>query len=325
MAPRRRAPISTSTSSAASRPARSLSSRKPSTSTRATVSGRSWRWARATSSVRRSRKARWLGRPVSASIAASVSSRARSSALATAVAMRSAYSCRRSSAPGANSCGSVATTIERAPHRGAGAHRARPGARSGARRRVRSRAMASPQRRRSSRLPGTHLDGGVGVVGPVLVVGPAAEDGHAVGVLEADDGRAVGAQQVPGVRARRARRSRSGGEPAATAVATRRSEACSSVIRRCVGLELARPARGAGQQLAPGHDDAADQAVDRHDDDELAREVALDGVAVVEERAARARRRRPASRPAPGAAGRRTPRRRRRTTGSRAPASRCPR
>ena len=88
---------------------------------------------------------------------------------------------------------------------------ARPGACSGARRPAGRARWPRRTRRRSSRLPGTHVDGGVGIVGPVLVVGPAAEHGHAVGVLEADDGGAVGAQQAPGVRARRARRCRSAG------------------------------------------------------------------------------------------------------------------
>ena len=49
-------------------------------------------------------------------------------------------------------------------------------------------------------------------------------------------------------------------------------------------LELARAPQCAAQELAAGDDDAADQAVDRHHDDEVACEVALDGVGVVEQR-----------------------------------------
>ena len=146
--------------------------------------------------------------------------------------------------------------------------------------------------------------------------------GDAVGVLEADDGGAVGAQQAPGVERHEredARGRRAGGDRG------RHAPQRGLLLGHAPlgGLELARPAGGAGQQLAPGHDDAADEAVDRHDDDELAREVALYRVAVVERAGAHGRRRRPASRRAPGAGGRRRPRRRRRTTGSRAPASRC--
>ena len=237
--------------------------------------------------------------------------------------MRSAYSCRRSSAPGANSCGSLATTTS-APHTAAPL-------RTGAARRMqwcspssRSRAMASPQRRRSSRLPGRTSTVASGSSGVVLVVRPAAEDGDAVGVLEADDGGAVGAQQAPGVQRDEredAGRRRAGGDRGRHAPQRGLLLGHPALL----GLELARPAGGAGQQLAPGHDHAADEAVDRHDDDELAREVALDGVRVVEEGQ---RVHDPARQPVGQRLARRVEeraRRRRRTTGSRAPASRCPR
>jgi hypothetical protein len=87
---------------------------------------------------------------------------------------------------------------ERAPQRGAAAHRRgqaraavlalEPAARDGI-----AAAQAVQQAAR------WHLDDAVGRVGRVLVVRPAPEDRDVFGVLIADDGGAVGAQQAPGI------------------------------------------------------------------------------------------------------------------------------
>ena len=170
---------------------------------------------------------------------------------------------------------------ERAPHRGAVAHRGgethaavlavHAVARDGL-----AAAQAVEQAARA------HVHCRAGVLGAVLVLAPAAEDGDAVGVLEADDGGTVGAQQVPGVERDEREDAcgrRTGGDRG------RHAPQRGLLLGHAAlgGLELARPAGGAGQQLAPGHDDAADQEVDGHDDDELAREVVVQGMAVVDE------------------------------------------
>ena len=162
---------------------------------------------------------------------------------------------------------------ERAPHRGAGAHRGgqahavvlavHPVARDGLAGSAGGRAGCPGARRRCRR-----------DLRAVLVVRPAAEDGDAVGVLEADDGGAVGARAGARRPSETSAKMPAGGEPAATAVATRRSDDCSSVRRRCCASSSRARRSGAGEQLAPGDHDAADQAVHGHDDDELAREVA---------------------------------------------------
>jgi hypothetical protein len=116
-------------------------------------------------------KARWLGRPVSPSIAASVSRARAILGVGHAGGDEVGVVWQALVGPDANSCGSLATTTS-APHTSRRCAPARPGACSDVRRRAgRVRWLTAPQA--VEQAAREHVDGCLGILGRVLVMPPS--------------------------------------------------------------------------------------------------------------------------------------------------------